>query len=86
MNRVRHYDIPVIAGIVPLKSAGMARFMNKNIPGVRVPEKLIELMAKADDREKTGIRVAADLIKSFRSLCHGVHIMAIGWERKVPTS
>jgi 5,10-methylenetetrahydrofolate reductase len=84
MKRVARYNIPVLAGIIPLKSAGMARFMNKNIAGVSVPEELIEKIARAEDRAATGVEIAADLIRQFKGLCQGVHIMAIGWERKVP--
>ena len=84
MKRVEGFNIPVLAGIIPLKSAGMARFMNKNVAGVFVPEELIEEMAKAEDRTATGIDIAAKLIKELKGVCHGVHIMAIGWEKKVP--
>jgi len=84
MKRVEGFGIPVLAGIIPLKSAGMARFMNKNVAGVFVPEELIEEMAKAEDRTATGIDIAAKLIKELKGVCHGVHIMAIGWEKKVP--
>jgi len=84
MKRVEGFNIPVLAGIIPLKSAGMARFMNKNVAGVFVPEELIEQMAKAEDRTVTGIEIAAKLIKELKGICHGVHIMAIGWEKKVP--
>jgi 5,10-methylenetetrahydrofolate reductase len=84
MKRVARYNVPVLAGIIPLKSAGMARFMNKNIAGVNVPEELIKKIAQAEDRAATGVEIAADLIRQFRGLCQGVHLMAIGWERKVP--
>jgi len=84
MKRVEGFNIPVLAGIIPLKSAGMARFMNKNVAGVFVPEELIEQMTKAEDRTVTGIEIAAKLIKELKGICHGVHIMAIGWEKKVP--
>ncbi len=84
MERMTGYGVPVLAGIIPLKSAGMARFMNKNIAGVNVPEELIEKIARAEDRVETGIEIAADLIRQFKGLCQGVHLMAIGWERKVP--
>jgi len=49
-----------------------------------VPEELIDKMAKAEDRAATGIEIAAKLIKELKDICHGVHIMAIGWEKKVP--
>ena len=84
MKRVEGLKIPVLAGIIPLKSAGMARFMNKNVAGVFVPDELINKMAEAEDKTQTGIEIAADLVKELKDLCHGVHIMAIGWEKKVP--
>lgn len=84
MKRVEGFDIPVLAGIIPLKSAGMARFMNKNVAGVSVPEELIDLMAKTEDKVRTGIEIAANLIKELKGMCQGVHIMPIGWDKKVP--
>jgi len=84
MKRVAPFKVPVLAGIILLKSAGMARFMNKNVAGVFVPEPLIQKMAKAEDRTKTSIEIAAELIKDLRGMCRGVHIMPIGWESKVP--
>ncbi|MFC2052011.1 methylenetetrahydrofolate reductase [Chloroflexota bacterium] len=84
MKRVEKFKVPILVGIIPLKSAGMARFMNKNVSGVFVPDELIDRMAQAEDKTRTGIEIAADLIKQFKGLCQGVHIMAIGWEKKVP--
>ena len=84
MKRVEGFKVPILAGIIPLKSAGMARFMNKNVSGVFVPEELIDLMAKTEDKTKTGIEVAANLIKELKGMCQGVHIMPIGWEKHVP--
>jgi methylenetetrahydrofolate reductase (NADPH) len=84
MKRVEGFKVPVLAGIIPLKSAGMARFMNKNVAGVFVPENLIERMADTEDKVKTSIEIAAELIKQLKDMCQGVHIMAIGWEKKVP--
>jgi len=84
MKRVEGFRVPVLAGIIPLKSVGMARFMNKKVAGVFVPEELISKMAAAEDKARTGIEIAANLIKQLRGMCHGVHIMAIGWEKKVP--
>jgi methylenetetrahydrofolate reductase (NADPH) len=84
MKRVEGFKAPVLAGIIPLKSAGMAKFMNKNVAGVFVPEELIERMADAEDRVQTSVAIAAELIKQLKDMCQGVHIMAIGWEKKVP--
>ena len=84
MKRAEGFKVPILAGIIPLKSAGMARFMNKNVAGVFVPEGLIEKMAAAEDKTQTGIEIAANIIKQLKDMCQGVHIMAIGWEKKVP--
>jgi methylenetetrahydrofolate reductase (NADPH) len=84
MKRAEGFKVPVLAGIIPLKSAGMARFMNKNVAGVFVPEELIGKMDTAEDKTRMGIEIAADLIKELKDICQGVHVMAIGWEKKVP--
>ncbi|GAI56828.1 unnamed protein product, partial [marine sediment metagenome] len=84
MKRAEGFNIPILAGIIPLKSAGMARFMNKNVAGVFVPEELIDKMAKTEDKARTGIDIAANLIKELKGMCQGVHIMAIGWEKRIP--
>jgi len=84
MNQVNHLGVPVMLGIVLLKSAGMARFMNKNVAGVHVPDSLIDEMDKAEERVKKSIEIAARLIKEMKEMCQGVHIMPIGWEKHVP--
>jgi 5,10-methylenetetrahydrofolate reductase len=84
MKRVEGFKVPILAGIIPLKSVGMARFMNKNVAGVSVPEELIGKLAKAENKAQMGLEIAAGLIKDLKDICQGVHIMAIGWEKKVP--
>lgn len=84
MKRVEGYKTKVLGGVILLKSPGMARFMNKNVAGVFVPEHLIKAMADSKDKVKTSIEIAARLVKGMKDLCHGVHIMAIGWEKRVP--
>ncbi|MBM3132690.1 MAG: 5,10-methylenetetrahydrofolate reductase [Chloroflexi bacterium] len=81
-------DTKILAGIVLLASAGMARYMNSNVPGIRVPQPLIDEMAgaakgKALDK---GIEIAGRMIKQLKQekICDGVHIMAIGREGRVP--
>jgi 5,10-methylenetetrahydrofolate reductase len=77
-------EVYVIAGIIPLKSAKMARFMNENVPGIQVPDKLIDLMERTKDRSAEGIAIARDLVQGCRQLCNGIHIMPIGAYRWVP--
>lgn len=84
VKRVSHLKVPILAGIVLLKSAGMARFMNKNVAGVNVPENLIQEMEAAPNKPQKSIEIAARLIRQMKDLCQGIHIMAIGWEKRVP--
>jgi len=84
MKAVKHLNVPVMLGVVLLKSAGMARFMNRSVAGVHVPEPLIEEMENAPNRAEKSVEIAARLINEMKDMCQGVHIMAIGWEKKVP--
>lgn len=84
MDLVKPIGVKVLAGIVPLKSEKMARFINDNIPGIMVPDWMVDELAKTDDPSDTGIAQAAHVIDAVKESCDGVHIMAIGWESKVP--
>ena len=82
--------VPIMAGIIPLKSAGMAKFMNANVPGIAVPQSQIDALAQAKEKGESparlGMDMAAELIARIKeeNLCSGVHIMAIGAEKNVP--
>lgn len=78
------FSVPVLAGVILLKSAKMARFMNQNIAGVRVPEATIREMESSKDREATSVEIAARLIRGLRPLAAGLHLMAMGWEHLIP--
>jgi len=86
MKRIEHLKVPVMAGIVVLKSAGMAKYMNSSVPGVRVPDDLIKRLAEAskEDRQKVSIEISAELIRKMKHCCQGVHLMTLGWDRCVP--
>jgi len=84
MKRAEGFKTPILGGVILLKSAGMARFMNQNVAGVFVPEPLIKEMEETKDKVKTSVGIASRLIKGMKDLCQGVHIMAIGWEKKIP--
>jgi len=87
----------IMAGIIPLKAAGMAKYMNENVPGIAVPQDMIDRLAAAaaEGKEKgvkglpakLGIEMAAEMIARIKAegICDGVHIMAIGAEKNVPT-
>lgn len=74
----------VLGGILLLKSANMAHYLNKNVPGVRVPQALIDELEKAPLQLEKGIEIAARQLRELKGFCHGAHIMAIGQEESVP--
>ena len=84
LDASKHLKTTIIAGIVLLKSAGMAKYMNKNVSGVFVPEELIKEMDSAQDKSAKSIEIAARLIKELKPISQGIHIMPIGWDKKVP--
>lgn len=84
MKRVEGLNAKVLVGIILLKSVGMARYMNKNVAGVFVPEPFIQELKEAEDKAQASMNIAVRLIKGAKDLCHGVHIMALGWESKIP--
>jgi methylenetetrahydrofolate reductase (NADPH) len=88
MDYARQFNVKILAGIILLTSAPMARFMNKNIAGVFVPQDLIDEIASAPKGQalNKGIEIAGRMIKRIHEekICDGVHIMAIGKEEKVP--
>jgi methylenetetrahydrofolate reductase (NADH) len=84
MERARQFNVPIIAGFIILKSGNMARRLNKTLPGISVPEALIEEMDAAEDKSAKSIEIAARVIKEVHDMCQGVHMMAIGWENRIP--
>jgi len=84
MKEAKKFGVPILVGIVVLRSAAMARFMNKNVAGIHVPDELIAEMDQAENKLQKGIEIAARLINEMKDMCQGTHIMAIGLESKVP--
>jgi len=86
MNEAQRFKVPIMAGIVVLKSAAMARFMNSNVAGIKVPDSIINEMeeTKKEDRKKKAVEIAARIIRQVKPLCQGVHIMPLGWDELVP--
>ena len=78
------YDVKILAGIIPIKSVKMAHYLNDNVPGIHVPENIIKEIADAADTAAASIEIAARTIRQIRSMCQGVHMMAIGWEEHIP--
>ncbi len=80
-----HERCSILAGVTPLKSGGMARYMAKNVSGIIIPEALIDRMVKASKPAEEGIKICVEQIQELREIegVRGVHIMAIEWEQMV---
>lgn len=75
---------PILAGIFLLKSAKNAAFINRFLPGVKIPDSIIDRLAQAEDPLEEGILIAAEQVRYARQLCQGVHMMAIKKEERIP--
>jgi 5,10-methylenetetrahydrofolate reductase len=84
IKATEHLKVPIMAGVILLKSAGMARFMNANIAGVFVPDAIIGEMTKAKSKAKASVAIAGRIIREVRDMCSGVHLMPLGWDARVP--
>jgi len=87
MEKAKEFGKPVQLGVIIPKSVGMCKFMNNNVAGVHVPDEMLDELRADKEKTKagiTGVEIAARIIKECRPYCQGVHIMALGWEDKVP--
>ncbi|MBI4209327.1 MAG: methylenetetrahydrofolate reductase [Deltaproteobacteria bacterium] len=80
MEKAAPLKVPIIGGIILLKSVKMANFINQNLPGVKVPEALIKELEGATDPLRKGMEIAARQIQFLKGLCQGAHLMTIGRE------
>ena len=76
----------ILGGIIPIRSAGMARYMRNYVPGIEVPNEVVSRMEDADDAAEEGLTIALETIEQLKETpgIHGVHIMAVGWEAILP--
>ena len=88
MVRDRGLDqkVHILAGVIPVKSVGMARYMRNNVSGLSVPKELVDRMADAKDAKEEGVKICLETIELLKEIdgIHGVHIMAVAWEDIVP--
>jgi methylenetetrahydrofolate reductase (NADPH) len=87
LGAARLGNVPLLAGVIPLKSAKMAGWLNSNVPGIRVPDVLLQEMqaaAESGREEAVGLEIACRLVRGLPKLCGGVHIMGLGWEDRIP--
>ena len=88
LSKTGAIEVPILAGVIPVKSVNMAQFMNQRVPGITVPDALMKRIADCGtDKQRiaaTSVEVAADIVRDLKSMTRGVHMMAIGWEDKIP--
>lgn len=90
MKKIRdmglHEKVYILAGVGPIKSVGMAKYMRNNVAGMDVPIEIVERLKKSEDTKDEGMNICVDIIKEVREMegVSGVHIMAIAWEEAVP--
>lgn len=85
-KRGLHQQAYIMAGVMPIKSAKAAKYMQKNVSGMLVPDGIVEKMSKAEDQPAEGVKLCIEQIKHLRTIpgVRGVHIMAVAWEEIVP--
>ena len=81
-----HKKVSILAGVTPIRSLGMAKYMKKNVPGMDVPDELIKRLEGAEKKKAEGINICLEVIERVRKIegVSGVHIMAVEWEEIVP--
>ena len=81
-----HEKVAILAGVTPIRSLGMAKYMKKNVPGMDVPDELIKRLEGAEKKKAEGINICLEVIERVRQIegVSGVHIMAVEWEEIVP--
>jgi 5,10-methylenetetrahydrofolate reductase len=79
-------QVHILAGVIPIRSVGMARYMRDYVSGVSVPDEIITRMEDAKDAKEEGVKICLDIIEQLKEIpgVHGIHIMAVGWESIVP--
>jgi methylenetetrahydrofolate reductase (NADPH) len=82
MERGLDRQVHILAGVIPIRSAGMARYMRDYVPGVTVPGEVIKRMEGASDAKAEGVKIILEIIEQLKEMpgVHGIHIMAVGWE------
>jgi len=87
MEKARQFGVPVMLGVIIPKSVANVNFMINNLAGISIPPEMIEELKADPSKTKagiTGVEITARIIRECREYCQGVHIMALGWESKVP--
>ena len=83
LKQAQTFGVPVIAEVMILRTAGMARFLNRHLRSGLVPEWIVQKLARAPDKQKASIEIFTDIVTGLKDLCQGVHIITIGGEEKL---
>jgi methylenetetrahydrofolate reductase (NADPH) len=72
----------ILAGVIPMKSVGMARYMRTSVPGIIVPDEMMKRMEQAKSAKEEGVKLTLEIVQQIKEIpgIHGIHIMAVGWE------
>ena len=86
MITAKKFDVPILAGIIVLKSTKMANYLNSYLPGISIPDNIFKslYLSDRDAIKKDIISITANIIKEIQDMCDGIHVMAIGWENTIP--
>ncbi len=90
MEKVRelgiHKKVPILAGVIPIKSLGAARYMKNNVSGMSVPDEIIERIKAAENKKEEGVKLCVEMIEHLKTVegVAGIHLMAVAWEEIVP--
>lgn len=85
VSQVQHLHVPILAGVIMLKSERMAKFMMENVSGIVIPPSIIARLQKAENKVAESIAITAELVRGLKPYCQGIHFMTLGWERHVRT-
>jgi len=79
-------QVHILAGVIPVKSVGMARYMKDKVAGVYIPDEFITRLEGARSAKEEGIKICLETVEQLKGIkgVHGIHIMAVAWEEVVP--
>ena len=79
-------QVHIMSGVIPIRSAGMARYMRDYVPGVAVPDEIVTRMEESEAPKEEGVKIILEIIEQLKDMpgIHGIHIMAVSWEDIVP--
>jgi 5,10-methylenetetrahydrofolate reductase len=83
MRKVEPFGVPILAGVMLLRTGEMARFVRKHM-NVKVPDWIVDKLTRSPDKLKASIEIFTEIVTGLRHLCQGIHIIPVGWYSKIP--